>query len=305
MLNWRHFARVAQKHGCASRLADRLGRGHGRLRWLDAVISHVRRAPHRPDLEMFGRHTLSAIWVGHATSLLRVGGSNILTDPVLGIRVGVGLGIATGGPARAIAPALLPRDLPPLDLIALSHAHFDHMDMPTLARLPRHVPVVTAEGTADLLRGLGFATVHEMRWGQILRIGELRVESLPVRHWAGRVYHDGGRQACAYLFESLGRRVVFGGDTAYCDHFRRLGEVDLAVLGIGAYDPWEAGHATPEQAWEMGRQMGARFVLPVHHSTFRLSREPMGEPIRRLAKCAGRDWGRVVGREIGQVWSLN
>lgn len=305
MISWRHFAQVAKRSRHASLMAHRLDGGTGRLRWIDRLITRAQPAPHRPDLTSFAHHDLSASWIGHATVLLRTGGMNILTDPAMGVRVGLGLGVLTGGPARHIAPALLPHELPHLDLIAISHAHFDHLDVPTLARLSRKVPVVTAEGTSDLIRGLGFACVREMPWGSRVQFGSLTVHSLPVRHWAGRLYHDHGRQACAYLFECDGRRVFFGGDTAFCDHYKPLRRVDLAVLGIGAYDPWEAGHATPEQAWQMAGHMGAEYVLPMHHSTFRLSHEPMNEPLMRLTDCAGRESGRLVCREIGQVWSLN
>ena len=118
----------------------------------------------------------------NATTLLRVGGMTILTDPVLGNRVGVGLCVATGGPRRHVAPALSLRQLPELDLILISHAHFDHLDRPTLARLPKNVPVVTADQTADLVRDLGFRRVNELRWGESLRVGSAAItarESVP------------------------------------------------------------------------------------------------------------------------------
>src|SRR2546421_11651948 len=125
------------------RLADRLGRGRGRLRLLDGLNAPAR-ARLKPNLAGWDDHDLAAAWIGHATVLLRVGGMTILTDPVLSNRVGVGLGLFTGGPRRLVAPALRLRELPPIDLILLSHAHFDHLDRPTLARLPRRIPVITA-----------------------------------------------------------------------------------------------------------------------------------------------------------------
>jgi L-ascorbate metabolism protein UlaG (beta-lactamase superfamily) len=99
------------------------------------------------------------------------------------------------------------------------------------------------------------------------------------------------------------RRILYGGDTAYQEHFRDVGKVDLAILGISAYDPFIQAHATPEQAWQMAGHVGADFVLPMHHSTFRLSHEPMHEPIERLLAAAGRDEQRVVVREIGDLWA--
>jgi L-ascorbate metabolism protein UlaG (beta-lactamase superfamily) len=107
--------------------------------------------------------------------------------------------------------------------------------------------------------------------------------------------------------EKNGRALVFGGDTAYTEAFSRLRErtsVDLAILPIGAYDPWIHAHASPEQSWMMARQMGAKYILPVHHSTFRLSREPVGEPIKRLEKVAGPERWRIALGEPGETWRL-
>ncbi len=117
------------------KIADQLGRSRGRL----AVLDHLNLPPKsrlKPDLTRWEEHDLAAAWIGHATVLLRVGGMTILTDPVFSSRVGVGLGLMTVGPRRLVAPALKLRELPPIDLILISHAHFDHLDRPTLARLP-------------------------------------------------------------------------------------------------------------------------------------------------------------------------
>jgi L-ascorbate metabolism protein UlaG (beta-lactamase superfamily) len=110
-----------------------------------------------------------------------------------------------------------------------------------------------------------------------------------------------------YVVRRAGRTIVFAGDTAYTDAFASLarpGPVDLAILPIGAYDPWIANHASPEEAWQMARQMGATYVMPVHHSTFRLSREPVREPIERLLHAAGRKRERIVITEVGQTWAF-
>jgi L-ascorbate metabolism protein UlaG (beta-lactamase superfamily) len=107
------------------------------------------------------------------------------------------------------------------------------------------------------------------------------------------------------LIEKRGRALVFGGDTAYTRAFARLrgrARVELAILPIGAYDPFIRAHANPEQAWAMSREMGADYILPMHHSTFRLSREPREEPIARLLAAAGAERWRVAVTEIGQTW---
>lgn len=304
MVIWKHIADWAKRRPGALRLADRLGRGRGKLRFLDRVGA-PHRAPLRPDMTGWENCHLGALWIGHATVLLRIGGQTVLTDPVLANRIGLGLGFVTGGPARRVAPALRIAELPHLDLILLSHAHFDHLDRPTLARLPRTTPVVTAGRTRDLIEDMGFADVTELNWGEDRRFGDLRVQAWEVRHWGARTFVDSHRQACAYIIEAGGRRVLFGGDTAVGPHFRAAGKMDLAILGIGAYNPFIAAHATPEQAWKMAADVRADFVLPMHHSTFRLSHEPLGEPMERLRDVARRGMERVVASRIGEVWSLN
>ena len=286
------------------RLADRLGRSRGRLRLLDG-LNPPAGARFKPDLKGWEDHDLAAAWLGHATVLLRVEGMTILTDPVLSNRVGVGLGLLTGGPRRLVAPALLARELPKIDLILISHAHFDHLDRPTLVRLPKRTPVITAYQTQDLVRDLGFRDVTELQWGEQVEMENgLRVSAWEVAHWGARTFYDMHRGFNAYLLESAKRRVLYGGDTAYHEGFKEIGgsPVDLAVVGIGAYDPYVAAHATPEQAWAMASHVKAKYVLPMHHSTFRLSFEPVNEPMERILTAAGRDADRVVCREVGSLW---
>lgn len=303
-LNWRGICNFAKTRPSALRLADFLGRGRGRLRVLDR-LNPPDAAGHVPDLNGWDNHNLAATWIGHATVLLRVGGMTILTDPVMANRIGLGLGVITGGPRRLIAPALTVRQLPKLDLILLSHAHFDHLDRPTLLRLNKHVPVITAHHTADLVRDLGFRKVTELRWGERQSIGPATITALEVRHWGARTFHDHHRGFNAYVIESARKRVLYGGDTAYHDGFRDVGKVDLAVLGIGAYDPYIQAHATPEQALAMADHLRAERVLGMHHSTFRLSYEPDGEPLERLLTAAARDADRIVARQIGQTFVDN
>jgi L-ascorbate metabolism protein UlaG (beta-lactamase superfamily) len=299
---WRNIADWAKHKPLALRAADWLGRGRGRFRVLDRIAKP--QAAKKPDLSRWNGHELAAVWIGHATILLRVGGLTILTDPVLSNRIGVGLGIMTGGPRRFIGPALKLRELPALDLILVSHAHFDHLDRPTLARLPRDVPVVTARDTSDLIRDLGFANVTEMGWGEKLGISSMQLTAQKVVHWGARTFYDHHRGFNAYLIEAGNRRVLYGGDTAYHDHFRGVGKVDLAILGIGAYNPFIKAHASPDQAWEMVDHLRADWMLPMHHSTFRLSHEPMDEPMERLFAAAGKGADRIVARTPGDQWQV-
>ena len=257
-LSWRHYTDWAKKRPLTLRLADVLGRGRGRMRMFD----HVNAPPDpllKPDLSNWENHSLAAAWIGHATVLLRIDGMTILTDPVLSNRVGLGLGLITGGPRRHVAAALNIRQLPRIDLILLSHAHFDHLDRPTLSRLDKNVPVITAHHTLDLIRDLGFRRATELQWGERLQVGPTTITARQVAHWGARTFFDRHRGFNAYLIESPRHRVLYGGDTAYHTGFRDIGNVDLAIIGIGAYDPYVAAHATPEQAWEMADHVRAEF----------------------------------------------
>ena len=262
-------------------------------------------SPHRPDPKSWPDDRLTVAWLGHATVLFNFHGTWLLTDPALEPRIGIGRGMAKLGPRRLVQPALRPRELPNLDAILLSHAHMDHTDLGTLRFLPKDVPVVVQSGNQDLVRR--FTSVSELAWGEHMQLDELRIEATQARHWGARMVTDNHRGYGGYLLQKAGRTVLFAGDTAYTDALTPLGRrvpIDLAILPIGAYDPWINNHASPEQAWNMFRRLGAEYVLPVHHSTFRLSREPVDEPIQRFLAAAGSERWRVVATEIGATWSV-
>lgn len=265
-------------------------------------------APHRPDLKSWKAQGLHAAWLGHSTVLLMLDGFTILTDPVFSDRVGLRLGRLTIGMKRLVEVAAGIEELPPIDVILLSHAHMDHFDIPSLRQLESGgTRVVTASRTCDLLRRKRYAEVHELGWNQSLEIGPARFTAFKVRHWGARMRNDLYRGYNAYVIETENYRVVFGGDTAYTDAFRQVRNarrVDLAIMPVGAYDPWIAVHCNPEQAWAMANDAGAEFVLPVHHQTFNLSREPRLEPVERLVAAAGAHPERVCVREIGQEFHL-
>lgn len=281
----------------------RSARFRSEMRALERGVTR-RPAPHHPTPATWPGTGIHAAWIGHATVLLRVEGKWILTDPVLSRKVGIRVAGHTVGPERHILPALNIEELPRPDLLLISHAHFDHLDLPTLRRIPRDVPVVSPRGLGDLLGR--FRERTELRWGETADVAGIQVEAIEVRHWGARMVTDRHRGYSAYVLEHAGRRVVFGGDTAMTDTFRRVRRpVDLALMPIGAYDPWIANHATPEEAWAMAGMMRAERVMAIHHQTFRLSREPMEEPIRRLLAAAGSEGWRVSGREVGEVVSVS
>lgn len=301
-------------------MSRRIARGHQTARFLrraaPAFIRELARdysrpslpAPYRPDPASWPDTGLHAAWLGHSTVLLKINGVTLITDPVFSSRVGLNLGPVTLGIKRIVDLALPLHDLPPIDLILLSHAHMDHFDIPSLRQLEsRKTTVVTAFRTTDLLRSRRYAAAHELRWGDCLRVGRVQLTAFEVRHWGARMRSDVYRGFNGYVIEIDGFRLLYAGDTAYTDCFRSLRSsraIDLAVMPIGAYDPWIHVHCNPEQALQMATDAGAERILPVHHKTFRLGREGYNEPVERLMNAIGPSPDRVCVTEIGEEFHL-
>lgn len=287
-----------------------------RTRW-DMLLNNdpPQAPPLKPQPQTWSDAALTAAWIGHATVLINFYGRWIITDPVFSERIGFNVAhLFTLGPRRLVLPALRFDELPPIDLILLSHAHMDHLDVPTLRKFDRRIPVVIAKNTFDVIEDLGFEEVYELDWGQYANIGDLRVEALEVKHFGWRYpwerdrsrgYQE-GRSYNAYVVSRNGKHFVFGGDTAYQEYFKQLGErnlpIDVALMPIGAYDPWIRNHCTPEQALAMTDHMHARYILPIHWNTFIQSEEPTNEPMERLERAAPPE--RIALRTIGETWTL-
>lgn len=270
----------------------------------------IKPAPHKPAPSTWKDEALTASWLGHSTVLINFHGVHILTDPVFSSRVGLRVPPFTIGPKRYVAPALKIGELPRIDLILLTHAHMDHFDLPSLRRLHGDAVVVTAKFTQDLLAGIRFKQVVELGWDESAEIatatGAVTVRAFEVRHWGARMQHDTHRGYNGYTVERAGRRICVTGDSALTS-FSRLRNgvtIDLMLAPIGAYQPWIANHCTPEQAVEMADQAGAKFIMPIHHQTFKLSWEPMEEPIERFQKALAADPGRIALTEIGGTFTL-
>jgi L-ascorbate metabolism protein UlaG (beta-lactamase superfamily) len=261
-------------------------------------------APRTPNVAGWPTDGLHATWIGHSTVALSIDGFTVLTDPVFSSRIGIRIGPVTIGLKRLVAPAATLDAIPRPDLILLSHAHMDHFDVPTLRRLEnRGTTVITAANTSDLLRVNRYSAVHELRWDETARLGPATIRAIHVNHWGARMRNDVHRSYNGYLIEAGRYRVLFAGDTAYTDSFRSVRSskpVDLAIVPIGAYDPWIRSHCNPEQALAMANDAGAEFILPVHHRTFELSREPRHEPLERLLAAAGSAEDRVCVRDFGE-----
>ncbi|MCB1882601.1 MAG: MBL fold metallo-hydrolase [Geminicoccaceae bacterium] len=257
----------------------------------------------------------SLTWLGHASFLLRLGGRRVLTDPFLTDyasplqRVGL-------GPRRFAPPGLRPEAVPPVDLLLLSHNHYDHMDLMTLERLPG------LEGTVCVLPlkagryvdALRFERIVELDWWGSVEAAGLKVTLLPSIHFSARGLGDRNESLWGgFLIETAGKRVYFAGDTAYGPIFPEIGkavrEVDLALVPIGAYDPrplMRASHCTPEEAVRIGRDLGAERLAAMHWGTIRLTDEPPFEPPTRFlpaAEAAGYKedgaWVMAIGETRG------
>lgn len=265
-------------------------------------------APVRPDLSRWTDRGVHVAWLGHSTVLIRMDGFTFLTDPVFSATAGIHFGPFSFGVKRLVQPALEFAELPRVDAVLLSHAHMDHFDIPSVRKLESgEREVVTAWETSDLLRVSRYRQVHELRWGQKRQIGPVSVQALEVNHWGARMRTDSYRGYNGYLLDNGKHRVLFAGDTAITSAFRQVRSrrgIDAAILPIGAYNPWIRVHCTPEQAWKMGQDAGAEFLVPVHHQTFVLSREPRREPLERFLSCAGAEDRRVPVRAVGQQFSL-
>lgn len=243
--------------------------------------------------ELVTAKELGVTFIGHSSFLLQMGGKNLLVDPVFSKRL-----ILLRRQRRA---GLRVEDLPAIDVVLLTHAHMDHLDVASLRRVVRATQrltgrapeVVVPKGVEDLVARLGFARVHEMEWWQQLEVQELRVTMTPCRHWGARMFNDTHRGYGGYVVESGGNSVYHSGDTAYFDGFREIGrrlKPEVALLPIGAYypDSYRAVHTSPEEAARAFMEVGAEWMVPMHFGTFRLGREPMDEPVQRLGAEAGR-----------------
>ncbi len=222
-------------------------------------------------------------WIGHASFLIQTPDHSVLVDPNWARWLKV--------IKRLRHPGLEIHDLPAIDLVLVTHAHFDHLDRRTLRAVASDQPIVVPRHVGSLVHNLGFQQVHELRRWQTFELGTLTVTLTPARHWGARILHDSHRGFGGFLIEYEGRSILHCGDTAYFDGFKEIGKranVEIALLPIGAYDaPTKRDvHMNPEQALTAFQELRAKTLIPMHFGTFRLSYEPLHEPPRRLLERA-------------------
>jgi L-ascorbate metabolism protein UlaG (beta-lactamase superfamily) len=234
--------------------------------------------------------------VNHATVLLQLGGVNVLTDPIWSERASPFSWI---GPRRRRMPGIRQEHLPAIDIVLLSHNHYDHLDVPTLRWLARRGPskFVVPLGLTRLLRSIGIENVIEMDWGATQQIGEIGIHFVPAVHFSARGLFDRNRTLwCGYVIRAAGANIYFAGDTAFGGHFvairETFGAPDLALLPIGAYKPkWFMSpvHMSPEEALDAHRILCARRSIAIHHGTFQLADDGIDAAREQLQRCAPPD----------------
>ncbi len=234
----------------------------------------------------------SLTWLGHASFLIRMDGRTILTDPYLARRAGPWV----FGPPRFAPPPIPVEALPPIDLLVVSHNHYDHLDMETIRRLPdrARTTVVVPLGLTRYFARLGFARIVELDWWEAAALGPLTVTALPAVHFSRRGLFDLNRTLWAsFAIEGRDAKLWFGGDSAHGPVFEeigaRAGPFDLALVGIGAYEPREimkTAHATPEEGVAMARALRAVRAVGMHWGTVKLTPEDPFEAAPRFRQAA-------------------
>jgi L-ascorbate metabolism protein UlaG (beta-lactamase superfamily) len=233
--------------------------------------------------------------IGHSSFLVQLAGKNILIDPVFSTRL-----ILLRRQRRA---GVNLADLPAIDLVLITHAHMDHLNIPSLRAIIRRsrkvgqpAPVlIVPTGVDDLVRKLGFSSVDTMSWWDQRNVAGLRITMTPCKHWGARMFKDTHRHFGGYAISTQqGSPTIYhSGDTAYFNGFHEIAHrlhTDIALLPIGAYfpDSYRSVHTSPEEALQAFLDTRANLMIPMHYGTFRLGREPMQEPLERLAAEAVR-----------------
>jgi L-ascorbate metabolism protein UlaG (beta-lactamase superfamily) len=275
----------------------------------DSAVTPRTGQSHKPRLVSNGE--LGVTFIGHASFFLQMGAQNVMIDPNFARWLFV--------LKRLKKPGVRLRDLPAIDLVLVTHAHFDHLHRPSLRAIVQHtrrrraVPpvIVVPHHVVDLVSDLRFREVVELDWWENYRQQGLTVTHVPSRHWGARVLKDSHRGYGGYVLRDDQHSVYHAGDTAYFPGFREIGRrlaPQLALLPIGAYNPpsFRNVHADPSDATRAFLDLNARWMIPMHYGTFRLSHEPVDEPLQLLAheaKTAGiEDRVRVMEEGVTQFF---
>jgi L-ascorbate metabolism protein UlaG (beta-lactamase superfamily) len=249
---------------------------------------------------------LRATWIGWASVLVEIDGHRVMTDPVFSERCSPSTLV---GPKRFHAPPIALGDLPPIDVVVISHDHYDHLDMDTvraLAARGTHFVVPLGIGAHLERWQVPKSQVHELDWNDTANVAGLAITSTPARHYSGRnPLHNNETLWTSWVVKGPQHRFFFSGDSGYSDAFARIGKehgpFDLTLIKIGASDPtWSEIHMTPEEAVQVDRDLGGRVMIPVHWGTFNLAYHAWRDPVDRAVAAAGRVGVHIVVPKPGQ-----
>jgi L-ascorbate metabolism protein UlaG (beta-lactamase superfamily) len=239
--------------------------------------------PKKPAFPKLTHGQVAVTWIGHASFLIQFTDLNVLIDPNFANWLFLLKRLKRAG--------LKLKDLPPADLVLLTHAHYDHFHKPTLRRLPRSKIGIMPRGVGDLAHDLGFSRVIELEHWETFSQGDWKVTFTPSKHWGARTLHDQHRGYGGFVLEHQGRKIYHAGDSAYFHGFEEIGRKlapEIALLPIGAYHPesFRRVHMGPDQAVRAFLDLGAEVLVPMHYGTFKLSFESLDEPVRWLREIA-------------------
>ncbi|MEW6302632.1 MAG: MBL fold metallo-hydrolase [Verrucomicrobiota bacterium] len=248
-----------------------------------ALLTKRTGTQHKPEFPKLHKGQVALTWIGHASFLVQFNDLNALIDPNFANWIFLLKRLKHAG--------LKIKDLPPIDLVLLTHAHFDHFHKPSLRRLPSPKLAIMPWGMGDLARGLGFGRIVELRWWESFSHGNWKVTLTPSKHWGARTIHDSHRGYGGFVLEHQERKVYHAGDSAYFEGFKEIGErekPEIALLPIGAYypDSFRATHMGPDDAVNVFRDLQAKWLVPMHFGTFKLSFESLDEPARWMRELA-------------------
>ena len=239
----------------------------------------------RPQFPKLAQGKVALTWIGHASFLVQFNDLNVLIDPNFANWLFLLKRIKRAGLRLA--------DLPPIDVVLLTHAHFDHFHKPTLRKLPAPKIGIMPWGMGDLARNLGFQRIIELQTWESFSHADWKVTLTPCKHWGARTLRDHHRGFGGFVLEHQGRRIYHAGDSAYAETFKEIGRrcaPEIALLPIGACypDSFRNAHLHPADALKVFRDLGARWFVPMHYGSFKLSFEDLEDPPRWLNQLAKR-----------------